>query len=201
MKWSALVGIAVFMALFYWQSQVINKSKDPVNRPNMNRNVGAETEIPEIQSIRSQLVYINYWAAWCQPCLNELPLIAQQSQLWQETEVQFVLVNLDHTPESRQEAQNYINTLNGRWISILNPSDELLALKSQNGLPYHVVLSRNQTLALQKEPKLQQNDEKTQLATKWSVRFTHLGDLSKSLQEESPNRLDLLEKLLEQNKK
>lgn len=52
------------------------------------------THIP-FDQFRNQVVFINFWATWCPPCLAEMPDIHDLYQKMEGTGVRFVMVALD----------------------------------------------------------------------------------------------------------
>jgi len=55
----------------------------------------------DLAASRGHLVVLNFWATWCQPCLEELPsLMALQKQMPQ---VQIVAISIDDDPQAYQE--------------------------------------------------------------------------------------------------
>ncbi|MGQ9862934.1 MAG: TlpA family protein disulfide reductase [Bacteroidia bacterium] len=51
----------------------------------------------------SRLSFVNFWATWCRPCVEELPLVRQAQQKYPQ--VQWVLVSLDFPEEKKRVAR------------------------------------------------------------------------------------------------
>ncbi len=51
----------------------------------------------EIQAseFRERVLFVNFWATWCAPCVQELPTIVDLADSMKEVEVEFLLVSID----------------------------------------------------------------------------------------------------------
>lgn len=49
----------------------------------------------EIQNSGDTLMIVNFWATWCKPCIDELPLFEKTNQEYSNQNVKVILVNLD----------------------------------------------------------------------------------------------------------
>ncbi len=50
-----------------------------------------------LAELRGKPVVINFWATWCPPCVEELPMLAQYAQRYHDT-LHVVLINVDESP-------------------------------------------------------------------------------------------------------
>ena len=50
-----------------------------------------------LSSLKGKVVFINFWATWCPPCVAEMPTINKLSnKLRGNTNIQFIMVDVDH---------------------------------------------------------------------------------------------------------
>lgn len=49
--------------------------------------------VVRLADLRGKNVLINYWVTWCIPCMNELPVLSQLSQVYQDQNVVILTVN------------------------------------------------------------------------------------------------------------
>ncbi|MFQ5470344.1 MAG: TlpA family protein disulfide reductase [Gammaproteobacteria bacterium] len=96
-----------------------------------------------------QVVAINFWASWCQPCRREMPMFSNFQDNYREKGLQFIGISLDN----REAVKQFVADL-GYPISypLLVGADEGIDLAKDLGnefgiLPYTVFVDRNGKIA------------------------------------------------------
>jgi len=108
------------------------------------------------------VVLVNFWATWCQPCREEMPMLAGLQQELQPQGFEVVGIALDDVAQAREFAESL-----GIEYPILVGSTDVMAVSNLYGnrsgtLPYSVLLDREGI-----------------------IRWTHLGELKeKTLREQ-----------------
>lgn len=84
------------------------------------------------ESLKGKWVLINYWASWCQPCLDE---IAELNRFYQNSKDKVALfaVNYDALPVASQRA--LIKKYHINYPSLLNDPAGILHLGNIRGVP------------------------------------------------------------------
>ncbi|MDO9486207.1 MAG: TlpA disulfide reductase family protein [Actinomycetota bacterium] len=77
-----------------------------------------------IADLRGQVVVLNNWASWCEPCNEEAEALVEASKKFASQNVQFV--GLDVTDQDAA-AQDYTKTHGVEYPSIVDPKGVLLA--------------------------------------------------------------------------
>jgi thiol-disulfide isomerase/thioredoxin len=93
---------------------------------------------------RGKVLVINYWASWCPPCIEEMPMFSRLHERHLEAGVQFVGVGMDETEKMQafvKKSPVAYPLLAGGTSPGGNPA---LTVK---GLPYTVVLGRDGKVA------------------------------------------------------
>lgn len=98
-----------------------------------------------IQETRGQVTVVNFWATWCPPCREEMPVFARATQALADQEVAFVGVNVE---DDRDAARTFSANIPFRSIvdvdGRLLPSIEGVPPKS---LPITLILDRQGRIA------------------------------------------------------
>ncbi len=63
-----------------------------------------------LSDLRGSVVVINFWASWCDPCRDEMPILQKLSDKYAEKGLAVLGVNTTYT-DSRDEAVSFINEL------------------------------------------------------------------------------------------
>jgi thiol-disulfide isomerase/thioredoxin len=61
-----------------------------------------------IASLRGSIVVVNFWATWCGPCREELPLLSRLSQEYSAKKVRFVAASVD-VAKDRPKVDEFLN--------------------------------------------------------------------------------------------
>jgi thiol-disulfide isomerase/thioredoxin len=65
--------------------------------PNLEfTNLSGQTQ--KISDLRGSIAVINFWATWCAPCREELPLLSKLSQEYAGKKVRFITISADEDP-------------------------------------------------------------------------------------------------------
>lgn len=100
-----------------------------------------------LAGLRGKILVINYWATWCAPCREEIPLFVRLQQEYETKGVQFVGIAVDQADKVREFAQEFkIN------YPLLIAGLDAVELSRRAGnkagvLPYTLVLDRTGKIA------------------------------------------------------
>lgn len=63
-----------------------------------------EGEVIELSDQKGKVVFINFWATWCPPCIAEMPAINKLYSNFRDNEkVMFLMVDVDNSPVKSQK--------------------------------------------------------------------------------------------------
>lgn len=94
-----------------------------------------------VQQWQGQVLVLNYWASWCAPCREEMPIFSHLSRQWAPAQVQFLGLALDTDDRVRDfAARDPVRYP----LLMANPESLDLAKAAGNpalALPFTVILS------------------------------------------------------------
>lgn len=164
-EWSLWIGIPVILYTTGWYTEVIGRMQQvllytgifqahPVeniaNQPPADLNMamlsmnGSQVNL---QQFRGKVLFINFWASWCPPCVAELPTILKLSKEVTNPDVQFILVNLDQNP---QKARDFIHRKD-ITLPVYQPLSRIPSELSSNTIPATFIIDKSGRIALRRK--------------------------------------------------
>lgn len=112
--------------------------------------------IRQISDWRGKILVCNFWATWCAPCREEMPLFARMQMEYADKSVQFVGIGIDQVSKMREFSKSFRIP-----YPLLVAGAETLGLmqklgNASGGLPFTIVLDRGGRLAARHLGALQQ---------------------------------------------
>lgn len=133
---------AVFAVLII--STAVNAKGEPVNEdPYKARNLVLKNQNGEtinMNELEGKVVFINFWATWCPPCIAEMPNINKLYQQYEEDEdVVFLMISLDRQFGT---AKKFLEN-KGFAFDIQEPQGKLPSDFKTRGIPITYVLGKD----------------------------------------------------------
>lgn len=93
--------------------------------------INATGDVIDLSSFKGKKVFVNLWATWCPPCVEEMPSIQQLYNQTQNSNTEFVMISLDKNFNiAKQWAQKKKYSL-----PLYFPSGDLPELFQVSGIP------------------------------------------------------------------
>lgn len=90
-----------------------------------------------------QVVVLSFWATWCQPCKNEIPVLTKLTEEFTNEPIKFFLIN---TMENEEQAEDTVReTYKNRGYTLpclIDPGDRYAGLYVVHALPVLVVIDK-----------------------------------------------------------
>ncbi|MFQ6024134.1 MAG: redoxin family protein [Acidiferrobacterales bacterium] len=159
MKKSLVFVVITVVALVagYWASMRFHPAPSPVVGAEVSAADGSNTELPDLegktQSLKAwpgKLLLVNFWATWCAPCREEIPLLIELQKRYETHGLQVVGVAID----DRDAVAQFGNEM-GINYPILIGQEKAMTLMSDYGnrigsLPFSVLINREGRIAARK---------------------------------------------------
>lgn len=98
----------------------------------------------QLSQWRGKVLVINYWASWCPPCIEEMPMFSRLNAQYAADGVQFVGIGLDETEKMQAFAKAHPVSY-PLLAAGANPGGS--PALTVRGLPYTVILGRDGKVA------------------------------------------------------
>ena len=99
---AAILFLLVGAFIFFWNNQKDDQISEDVLSVSFALNEGRNTTLKEFVSEKNQPLVVNFWATWCAPCLEELPMFESvHNRIGHE--VTFLGINVSDSPTKANE--------------------------------------------------------------------------------------------------
>ena len=109
------------------------------------KNLQGATE--KIGDLHGSVTVINFWATFCGPCREEMPMLSKLTQEYAVKKVRFIAISADESPESkknRAKIDQFLDTQKPAMEIWLGADlDTLDRLQLGNVLPATIILDEN----------------------------------------------------------
>ena len=115
-------------------------------RPAPDFTLRDEADKPvSLRDFRGQVVYLDFWASWCGPCVAEAPATARLRQQFAGRDVVFLAVSIDQQPAAWRKALDHLNLRAPNARHLIDPhhfdAATLRAYEAQ-GVPTYWLIGR-----------------------------------------------------------
>jgi len=93
-----------------------------------------------LKDFKGKVVFLNFWATWCNPCKEEMISIERLHQKFKEKDFIFLTISVDF--EGRKPVKEFINKKNYTFIVLLDPKYEILDLYKVQRIPTTFIIDK-----------------------------------------------------------
>jgi cytochrome c biogenesis protein CcmG, thiol:disulfide interchange protein DsbE len=131
---AALLGLLIWKVAKGSDSDVTNALKEGRTAPapafSLERLDG-NGELA-LESLRGQAVVLNFWASWCVPCRDEMPLLEAGWQRWQDRDVAFVGIDVE---DLRSDARDFLERFGITYPNVYDGKKSTVGRYGVTGYP------------------------------------------------------------------
>jgi peroxiredoxin len=97
----------------------------------------------KLADLKGQVVLLNFWASWCGPCRQEMPLLDQMYRKYKAAGVTLVGINVE--PNS-SDALNWLKSTPVTFPILFDTDSKVSKLYEVAGMPSTVIVDRKGTI-------------------------------------------------------
>jgi thiol-disulfide isomerase/thioredoxin len=121
------------------------------------------TQTVDLEDLRGNVVLVNFWASWCEPCKREMPLLQQWHQ--QYSDAGLVVLGVDTLyQDERAAAEAFVQTNNITYPILADEAGDTQQPWLIQGLPRTYVIDRDGVVRALKLGEFTQADFDAQVA-------------------------------------
>jgi peroxiredoxin len=93
-----------------------------------------------LEDHRGEVVMLNFWASWCGPCRQEMPLMDELYSQYKDLGFTILAVNVD---ENREEAHRFLDKVPVSYPILYDPESSVSELYEVQAMPTTLMIDRN----------------------------------------------------------
>ena len=94
----------------------------------------------DLARLEGKVVYLDFWASWCDPCRDSFPWMAEMKEKYGSDGLEVVAVNLD---KERALADKFLGTMKLNFIVAFDASGESAEKYKLRGMPGSYLIGRD----------------------------------------------------------
>jgi thiol-disulfide isomerase/thioredoxin len=97
----------------------------------------------DLKDFRGRVVYLDFWASWCAPCLQSFPWMQAMQAAYERRGLTVIAVNLDHY---RKDAERFLAKFHPNFDVRFDPQGDVAEQFMVQGMPTGVIIDRHGVL-------------------------------------------------------
>lgn len=93
-----------------------------------------------LEDLRGKVVYLDFWASWCKPCIKSFPWMYYLKATYQDQGFEIVAVNLD---TEKSLAEDFLNRVDINFIIAFDPAGKTAEAYQLRGMPGTYFIGRD----------------------------------------------------------
>jgi peroxiredoxin len=96
-------------------------------------------DVVSLDKYKGQVVMLNFWASWCGPCRQEMPLLEQMQKKYSSLGFTLLGVNVDH---DSKDAEKWLNGMNVTFPILFDTESKVSKAYDVSAMPSSVFIDR-----------------------------------------------------------
>ena len=131
------LSVAVVALVFSTGSFASNKSKGKAPDFTLKSYTGVNVKLSEL---RGDVILLNFWASWCGPCRQEMPLLNDLHKKYKKLGFSVVGVNVE---ENSRKAKQIVKDVGIKFPILFDTENKVSGLYDVSAMPSTVLIDRS----------------------------------------------------------
>jgi len=99
-----------------------------------------QNQTVQLAKYKGKVVYVDFWASWCDPCKRSFPWMNELQTLYGEDGFKIIAINLD---ESRKDAEAFLKKMPAKFDVAFDKSGKTAEAYNLKAMPSSYLIDRN----------------------------------------------------------
>jgi len=127
------LGILMSFSLSAWAQSVEGAAPDFTLKSNQGKNM-------RLEELRGEVVMLNFWASWCGPCRQEMPLMNDIYKEYKDLGFTILAVNVD---EDSADADRFLTAVPVDFPVLYDNESKVSEIYNVDAMPTTVLIDRD----------------------------------------------------------
>jgi cytochrome c biogenesis protein CcmG, thiol:disulfide interchange protein DsbE len=105
----------------------------------INVSLKSQKKVTELSAYRGQVIYLDFWASWCGPCIKSLPWMNAMQTKYASMGFKVISINLD---EDIKDAKVFLKQYPANFEVFYDPAGQIAEQLSVSGMPTSIMIDR-----------------------------------------------------------
>lgn len=135
----------------YKQITGLNKGKVSPKFINYENHAGGKTSLNDL---KGKYLYIDIWATWCRPCLNEIPALKKLEKQFHGKNIEFVSISIDNAKD-HAKWKNMVNEKELTGIQLFATPNDMSFIEAYQveGIPRFILIDPSGNIVNSNAPR------------------------------------------------
>lgn len=97
-----------------------------------------------ISDYKGKVVIVTFWASWCSPCLQELPVLEGIQRQVGQDQLKVVAINYK---EGKQEFERFYKKISSYQLTVTKGKRQVISSYDVKGIPFMVIVGKDGKIA------------------------------------------------------
>ena len=133
MRAPSLLSVSLILLLVTFNVSAAKHKAPPIHLPAIAGEI-------DLSRLEGKVVYLDFWASWCDPCRKSFPWMAELKDKYGNHGLEVVAVNLD---KEREKAEAFLQAMRVNFIVAFDPDGDSAISYELRGMPGSFLIGRD----------------------------------------------------------